>query len=152
METRLLVDGREEGSLLAGVGEEGGAQVELEALGEVVLSLNLGTEDVGGGPRLGENEAVCLVGELGFELAANQVGLRVLGTGDLEGDVGGRCGFNLEGGAREGVVLAEQVVGRLAEILHACCGVSGLLSVACRATHLPGWGNGLGERHGLRGV
>lgn len=38
---------------------------------------------------------------------------------DLEGHIGGRRGFDLEGDAVDGEVLAEKVVGRLSEILHA---------------------------------
>ena len=120
MEAGLLVDGSKCSRLGATVASKGGVQVELEALGEVVLSLDLGAEGVGGGPRLGEDEAVGLVGVLCLDLAANEVSLSVLGAGDLEGDVGGRGRLRLERGAREVVVLAEEVVGGLAEVLDAC--------------------------------
>ena len=43
---------------------EDGGGVELEALGDLVLELNLGAERVRGGPGLGEGEAVGLVGVL----------------------------------------------------------------------------------------
>ena len=118
VEARLLVGGGDKSALAGAVGRERGVQVELEALGEVVLRLDLGAEEVGGGPRLGEDEAVGLVGVLGLELAADEVGLVVLLAGDLEGDVRGRDGLDLEAGAREVEVTAEEVVGRLAEILR----------------------------------
>ena len=68
-------------------------------------------------------------------------------AGDLEGDVGGRGGLDLERDGAEGVVLGEQVVGRLAKVLRAVS-VSRRRRGARRATYLPGRGNGLGEeRH-----
>lgn len=118
METRLLVDGREQSSLLAALGDQRGAQIELETLREVVLGLNLGAEDVGGGPRLGEDDTVGLVGVLGLDVTVDEVGLGVLGTSDLEGDVGGGGGLDLEGGAVEVEIPAQQVVGGLAEVLR----------------------------------
>lgn len=46
VKTRLLVSGSEQSSLLAAVGSEGSGEIELETLGEVVLGLDLSTEDV----------------------------------------------------------------------------------------------------------
>ena len=134
VEAGLLVDSRHERALSGALGGERGREVELEALGEVVLSLDLGAEDVGGGPRLGEDEAVGLVGVLCLDLAADEVGLRVLRACDLERDVGGRGGFRLEGGAVEVIVLAQEVVGGLAEILDACISVC---VVSCTLSCLP---------------
>jgi hypothetical protein len=48
----LLVDGSEDGTLLRLGGVEGGGKVKLEALGDLVLELNLGAEEVRGGPGL----------------------------------------------------------------------------------------------------
>ena len=118
METRLLVDGGEQGGLLAAVGEERGAQVELEALREVVLSLNLSAEGVGGCPGLSEDDAVGLIGVLGLDLAVDGVVLGDLVARDAEGDARGSVGLDLERGALEVEVLAQQVVGGLAEILR----------------------------------
>jgi len=129
VETGLFVDGREQSSLLAAVREERSAQVELEALGKVVLRLYLGAEGVGSGPRLGEDDTVSLVGVLCLDIARDEVALGILGAGDLEGDVGRGGGLDLERSAVEVEVPAQQVVGGLAEIL-------------------PGWGNRLRERHG----
>lgn len=52
MERGLLVDGSEDGSLGRLGGVEGGSEVELQALGDLVLELNLSAEEVGGGPGL----------------------------------------------------------------------------------------------------
>lgn len=52
MERGLLVDGSEDGGLGRLGRVEGGSEVELQALGDLVLELNLGAEEVGGGPGL----------------------------------------------------------------------------------------------------
>ena len=153
MQAGLLVGGGDERGLAGAVGSEGGVQVELEALGEVVLRLDLGAQEVGGRPCLGEDDAVGLVGELGLKLAGDGLGLVVLLARDLEGDVVGRNGLDLKAVAREVVVPAEEVVGRLAEILRVDVAASGARSLCGAAkTHLPGWGDGLRERHCWRSL
>lgn len=52
VERGLLVDGSEDGTLLRLGGVEGGSKVKLQSLGDLVLELDLGAEDVGGGPSL----------------------------------------------------------------------------------------------------
>lgn len=52
MDRGLLVDSSEDGGLLGLGGVEGGVEVKLEAVGELVLELNLGAEEVRGGPSL----------------------------------------------------------------------------------------------------
>jgi hypothetical protein len=52
VERGLLVDGSDNGRLLSLGGIQGGRHVELEALGNLVLELELGAEQVGGRPRL----------------------------------------------------------------------------------------------------
>lgn len=52
MEGRLLVDGSEDGRLLGLGWVEGGSEVQLQSLGDLVLQLDLGSEEVGGGPGL----------------------------------------------------------------------------------------------------
>lgn len=52
MEGRLLVDGGEDGRLLGLGWVEGGSEVQLQSLGDLVLELDLGSEEVGGGPSL----------------------------------------------------------------------------------------------------
>lgn len=52
VDSGVLEDGGDDGSLSVLLGVEGGGKVELEALGELVLELNLGSENVGGSPDL----------------------------------------------------------------------------------------------------
>jgi hypothetical protein len=52
VEGRLLVDGGEDSRLLGLGGVEGGSEVQLQSLGNLVLQLDLGSEEVGGGPCL----------------------------------------------------------------------------------------------------
>ena len=117
METALLVDGAEDGGLGTLLGGERGGEVKLETLGNLVLELDGVAEDVGGGPGLGDGEAVGLVGPLTLEVTGDDVGLAVLVACDLEGDVGRGDGLDLEGGAVEGVLLVQEVIGGLAKVL-----------------------------------
>ena len=119
MEAGLLVGGGEESRLRTGVGGEGGRELELDTLGDLVVNLDLGLEDVGGRPGLGEGETVGLVEELGLHITSDELGLGVAVPADLEEDVGGSGGLDLEGDAADGEVPAEEVVGRLSEILDA---------------------------------
>jgi len=54
VDSRGLEDGGDDGSLSVLLGVESGSEVELEALSEVVLQLNLSSENVGGAPDLRE--------------------------------------------------------------------------------------------------
>jgi len=128
VKARLLVGGTEEDRFCVLLGVEDGCGVELEALGNLVLELDLVAERVVGGPGLSDGQAVGLVGVLALEVTRDVRRFRVTVTVDLEGDVRGGRGFDLEGGTVEVVVLAEEVIGGLAEVL-------------------PGWGNGLRQRH-----
>ena len=74
-------------------------------------------EDVGGGPGLGKGETVDLVGPFALDVAMDDIRLGIAGSLNLEGNVGGGLGLHLERGTVEVVILAEQVVGRLAKIL-----------------------------------
>jgi hypothetical protein len=67
--------------------------------------------------HLGEGQAVLEVDVLALNVAGDGVRGGILGAGDLEGDVGGGEGLDLEGGALDGVVLEEEVGRGLAEIL-----------------------------------
>jgi hypothetical protein len=117
VETRLLVGCVQDGAFAAIGGGERGGEVKLETFGDEVVELDLVTEDVGGGPGLGEGETMNLVGPFALDVTVDGIGLGIAGSLDLEGDVGGSLGLDLERGAVEVVVLAEQVVGRLAKIL-----------------------------------
>ena len=57
VEGGLLVDGSQNGGLLRLGRVEGGREVELETLGDLVLELELRAEQVGGGPGLDVSEA-----------------------------------------------------------------------------------------------
>ena len=58
VEGRLLVDGSKDGRLARLGRVQGGSEVELETLGNKVVELNLGSENVGGGPSLKEGSAM----------------------------------------------------------------------------------------------
>ena len=116
MQTGLLVGGGQERGLAGAGGSEGGREVKLETLRKVVLGLNLSADEVGGSPALSEDKAMGLVGIFELELARDQ--LVVLLAIDLEGDVRRSSSLDLKAVAGEVEVLAQQVVGGLAEILR----------------------------------
>ena len=111
----LLVDGGDERGLSLGGREEVTLDVKLETcgvesapalfpgigtgptLGDLVLELHLGLEDVGRGPGLGESDAVLGVDILALDITVDGVGLGVAGSGDLERDVVGRLGLEEDG-------------------------------------------------------
>ncbi|KAI3482094.1 hypothetical protein L1887_55225 [Cichorium endivia] len=134
VQTGLLVGRGEERVLGLLLGHERRDELELEALGDVVLELNVVAEHVGGGPGLGEGDAVLAVLPLGLEVAVDGLRLGVTDAENAEGDTVGRLGLDLERVAVDGVVLGQEVVGSLA------CGVTMLLTKV-----LPGRGNGLGD-------
>lgn len=106
MKARLLIGRTEEDRLCVLLGLENGRSLELEALRNLVLELDLVAERVGSVPCLGNGQAVGLVGVLALEVTKDLRRFRVTASVDLEGDVrGGGC-FNLERGAVEVVVLA----------------------------------------------
>lgn len=73
METRLLVDRVDDSGLVALLRGQGSVEVDFKALGDLVLNLDLVTEDVGGGPGLGEGQTVGLVGKLGLDVAVDGI-------------------------------------------------------------------------------
>lgn len=127
VETGLLVGGGEQRGLGAAVGGEGGVEVDLQAGGDLVLELNEGAEGVGGGPALGEGEAVLPVGVLALEVAGDEVALGVERAVDLEGDVGRGRGLDLERGAVGGEVPAEEIARGLAEVLRVARAPMGMM-------------------------
>jgi hypothetical protein len=118
VKARLLISGTEEDRFCVLVGVESGGSLELEALGDLVVELDLVAERVGGVPRLGDGQAVGLVGVLALEVTKDLRRFRVTASVDLEGDVRGSRGFNLERGTVEVVVLAEEVIGGFAKVLY----------------------------------
>ena len=98
------------------VGDNRGVQFTLEAGGQQFRQFNLGAQDVGVVPRLGEGQASGLVDVLGFNRGGNRV---VLGGLTLDGErntIGGN-GLDVDGSGRLVVeVLVQQVVSRLLEV------------------------------------
>lgn len=116
VDAQLLVLGTDLGVLLAIVGEVASSDIDLQALGSLVLNLDLGGEMVTSGPCLGDSQAVLVVDILGLELTGDVTSLVVLVTKDVEGNVVGGDGLELELGLADGEVLGEEIVGGLAEI------------------------------------
>jgi len=69
VDTRLLVGETELNRFCVLLGVESRGRFDLEALGNLVLELELGAEDVGGRPSLGEGKAVSFVGVFTLEVA-----------------------------------------------------------------------------------
>lgn len=67
----LLVRRAEEHRLCVLLREERGGGVELEALGDLVLELDLGAERVVGGPGLSDGQAVGFVGVFALDVAVD---------------------------------------------------------------------------------
>ena len=118
VQTGLLVDRSQSSAFCASVSGKSGVQVELQALCKVVLSLEGGADEVCSGPSLGEGDTVGLVGVLCLDVSIDDLGLVVVLSSDLERDVVGGGGLDLELDVTEGVVTVQQVVGGLAEILQ----------------------------------
>ena len=116
MDARLLVDTTNGSSLASFLGLQCGVQVNLEALGKLVLELNQSLQGVGGSPGLSEGDSVSLVCPLGLKVAIDRA--LVAGTKDTEGNIGWSLRLDLESGVAKGVVFAQEVIGRLSEILN----------------------------------
>lgn len=69
MKARLFIGRAEEDRLCVLLGVKSGGSLQLEALGDLVVELDLVAERVGGVPRLGDGQAVSLVGVLALEVA-----------------------------------------------------------------------------------
>lgn len=107
MKTGLLVDEVQESALGTLIGGDRRIDINLEALGELVVNLHKGFESVGSRPRVGEGETVSFVRVLRLDVTDNEVRLGSLYAGDFESDAGWRSCLNLEPGLAEGIVLAE---------------------------------------------
>jgi hypothetical protein len=117
VKARLLVDSSQQSRLGTLLRQQSGGEVELEALGNLVLELNLGAKHVRGRPRLGEGETVVLEVVFGLEVAGDS-GLGIPDESNLEGHAGRRGGLDVESGAVNGEVLAEEVIGGLSKVLE----------------------------------
>ena len=117
VETRLLVNGSQQGRLGAFLRQQSSSEVELQTLGNLVLELNLGAKHVRGRPGLGESETVVLEVVLGLDVAGDS-SLGISDESSLEGHAGRRGGLHIESGAVNGEVLAEEVIGGLSKVLE----------------------------------
>ena len=98
------------------LGVKARVEVNLEAVDDLVVELDVGKEGVCVVPSLGEGNAVFAVGVLRLDVADDGA-LGGLVTSDLEDDVRGRRGLHLKEGVADGEVLAKEVVGGLSKVL-----------------------------------
>lgn len=94
-----------------------GMGLELQAVGELVFDLELGAENVGGSPGVGEDSSILWVGIFGLEVTSDQTALRVLGSSDLEGHIGGSLGLDFKTNRLEWEVTTEEVIGAFSKVL-----------------------------------
>jgi len=116
VEGRLLVDGSKDSRLLGLGGVKSSSEVQFQSLGDLVLQLDLGSEEVGGGPGLGEGQAVLEVDVLSLNVTSDGGRVGITDTSDLEDDVGRGGSLDLKGDTVGWVVLDEEVGSGLAEI------------------------------------
>jgi len=117
VDTRLLVDDVEQSRFVSSVGCQCGGEVKFQSLCKVVLEFELGLENVGGCPGFGEDKAILVVRVLGFDITGDGLRLGVPQTSDLEGNIGGSLGLNFQRSSEDGIVLGQQVIGRLSKVL-----------------------------------
>jgi hypothetical protein len=118
METGLLVDGAQNGMLGPFVRMQRGVDFEFETLCDLVLNLNSGLQDVARRPGLSNGETVLGVDVFRLEITMDMVRLGIGISGDLEGNVGGGLGLDLEAGAVDVEILAQEVIRAFAQILY----------------------------------
>ena len=114
----LLVCGSRQGGLGTLLRQQGGGEVELQTLGNLVLELNLSPEHIRGRPGLGKSETVVFEVVLGLDVAGDS-GLGIPDEGYLEVHAGGRGGPDFGSSAVDGEILAEEVIGGFSGILKA---------------------------------
>jgi hypothetical protein len=124
----LLVDGSHKGALLVLGRVEGGQEVQLETTGDLVLELDLSSEDVRGGPSLGDGDTVLGVDPLSLDVTGDSGRLGITKPSDLEAG-GERGGLDLERRAVDRVLLkaAERVLARIGFDIH-CRSLTSLLN------------------------
>jgi len=115
--TRLLVNGVEKRSLVVLDRVKGAGDIELQALGNLVLKLELGTEHVGGGPGLREDQTFLVVGVLGLDITRDDGGLSVVITGNFECDIRRCLSLYFKRSPRDGEIFHKEIIGALAKVL-----------------------------------
>lgn len=110
METALLVNCAEDSRLRTLLRSKRGGKIELKALGDQVLELDLVAEHVVGRPRLGDSEPVDFVSPLALNVPGNVV-FYVAVTLNLERDIGRGLRLHFQRDTVGVVVLEEQVAG-----------------------------------------
>jgi hypothetical protein len=96
VQTALLIVGMKYGGLCVLLGHQRRHEVELETFRELVLQLKFCLEHIGGVPRLGEDDAVLVVGVLDFEVARDEVSFSAVVSIDFERDVGWSTRLDLQ--------------------------------------------------------
>ena len=128
--TGLLVGASNDGVLGLLVGDKGRDQLQLEALSNVVLELDVVPQHVRRGPSLGQGGAASLVGPLGLEFTVDLVRLGVARSQDSEADIVGGFRLDLKGRsvdwATRGRVKEFGVVSRSKSRQHNCSSTSTL--------------------------
>ena len=110
METRLLVDGAQDGVFSAFVGVESRVDFKLEALGDLILDLNGSPEDVARRPGFGDGETILGVDIFSLQVTMDLVALGVGGSSDLESDVGRSLSLDFKASAVNVEVLAQEII------------------------------------------
>lgn len=117
VESRLFVYGSDQSRLGAFLWEKRSRDIEFETVSDLVLELDLTFKDVGSSPSLRKGQPVLFVGVFGLKVASDSRRAQRTVPSDFEDDIRRGFGFHFQPIGREGEVLAEQVVRRLAEIL-----------------------------------
>lgn len=146
VESGLFESSVQNGSLGALFRGQRSGEVKLDTLGNLVFNFDKVAKNVGGRPSLGDGQTVLLISPFRLEIGGNGIGFCVATASDLEGDVRRSLSLNLEGGTLEVVVPTKEVIGSFAKILEARIS-TGTTVRRWRATHLPGDGDGLRNRH-----
>ena len=119
MHTGRLVGERHQGVLRLLLRHERRDHLELQALGDVVLQLNVVAEHIGSRPGLRESQTLLAVGPARLQVAADGRRLVVVQTQHFEGHTRGRARLHLQGRAVDRVVLTKDVGRGLTEVLPA---------------------------------
>jgi len=118
VKTGLLISSIHQRRLGTFLREQLSVQVKFQSLGDLVLQLDSGAEDIGSGPRLCEGQSIFGIVVFRFHVTRDAERLVITHSSNFECHIGGGFSFDFKGSAEDGEVLAQQVVGRLSEVLH----------------------------------